>query len=182
MVRINGNRDTAEVTGDSRLKVEASAHNPASIAAEKQDAYAVPFEQDAGAVTADFFYLKNTNSKNLFIYRLKMYTPTLDNEVDIVIGVTGSPTAGTAIVPVNLYAGGKAADVACEGKDGDMALTGGKKLTRLLLDKDFVGEQVWHFEAPIILPPDTSMVLHCIIDPTADIDGTLYFFFESVGR
>ncbi len=177
-MRIQGNTYSAEVTSQDRLKVEASSHDPAAIAAYNQDAYGVPFEQDAGTTTADFFYLKNTGTRNLHIYRLKMYTPTLDNEVDIVIGVTGTPTSGTAIVPVNLYAGGKAADVVCEGRDGDMDLTGGSKLTRLLLDKDFVGEQVWHFEAPIILPPNTAMVLNCVIDPTADIDGTLYFFFE----
>ena len=177
-MRIEGNTYTAEVTSEDRLKVEASSHNPAALAAEEQDAYSISFEQDAGAVTADFLYLKNTDTRNLIIYRLKMFTPTLDNEVDIVIGVTGTPTAGTAITPVNMYAGGKSASVTCEGKDGDMALTGGSKLTRLRLDKDFVGEQVWHFESGIILPPGTAMVLHCIIDPTADIDGTLYFYFE----
>ena len=178
MVRINGNTYTAEVTADERLKVSASAHNPAAIAAENQDAYSVPFEQDSGAVTSDFFYLKNTDNRNLHIYRLKMYTITLDVEIDIKTGVTGSPTSGTALTPVNLYTGGKAADVTCEGKDGDMALTGGNTITKLFLDKDFVGEQVWHFEAPIILPPNTAMVLYINIDPTADVDGTLYFYFE----
>ncbi len=177
-MRINGNTYTAEVTSDERLKVSASAHNPAAIAAEKQDAYSVPFEQDSGAVTSDFFYLKNTDNRNLHIYRLKMYTITLDVEIDIKTGVTGSPTSGTALTPVNLYTGGKAADVTCEGKDGDMALTGGNTITKLFLDKDFVGEQVWNFEAPIILPPNTAMVLYINIDPTADVDGTLYFYFE----
>ncbi len=178
MVRINGNTYTAEVTSDDRLMVEASAHTPSAIAAAKQDAYAVPFEQDSGAVTSDFFYLKNTDSRNLLIYRLKLYTITLDVEVDIKTGVTGTPTSGTPIIPVNLFTGGKAADVVCEGRDGDMALTGGNTVTKLFLDKDFVGEQVWHFEGPIILPSDTAMVLYVNIDPTADIDGTLYFYFE----
>ncbi len=177
-MRINGNTYTAEVTSDDRLMVEASAHTPAAIAAVKQDAYAVSFEQDSGAVTSDFFYLKNTDSRNLHIYRLKLYTITLDVEVDIKTGVTGTPTSGTAIIPVNLFTGGKAADVTCEGRDGDMNLTGGNTVTKLFLDKDFVGEQVWHFEGPIILPSDTAMVLYANIDPTADIDGTLYFYFE----
>ncbi len=178
-MRIEGNTYTAEVTKDERLLVDAESHTPAAIAVHKQNAYSVPFEQDAGAVTADFFYLKNTSNLSLHIYRLKLSTPTLDNEVDVKTGVTGDPTAGTAIVPVNLYTGGKAADVTCEGKDGDMALVGGNVVTRLLLDKDFLGEQVWNWEAPIILPTNTAMVLHCILDPTADIDGTLYFFLEN---
>ncbi len=182
-MRINGNTYTAEVTSDDRLKVSASSHNPAAIAAERQDAFSIPFEQDSGTtVPADFFYLKNTSSKNLMIYRLKLYTPSVDTEIDVKTGVTGSPTSGTAIIPVNLFTGGKAADVTCEGRDDDMNLTGGNTVTKLFLDKDFVGEQVWHFEAPIILPPDTAMILvNAGADPTADIDGTLYFYFEIVG-
>ncbi len=171
-----------DTTFEGRALVDASAHNPAALAAGAQDAYAVPFEQDPGVtVPADFFYLKNTGNKNMFIYRLKLYTPSVDTEVNIVTGVTGSPTSGTSIVPVNLYTGGKTADVTCEGRDDDMALVGGNTVTKLFLDKDFVGEQVWHFEAPIILPPNTAMILsNTGADPTADIDGTLYFYFEGL--
>jgi len=176
-MRINGNTYTAEVTSADRLKTEAVAHSPAASAVHRQDSYAVPFEQDSSAVTSDFFYLKNTDDRNLYMYRVKLFTPTLDLEIDVKTGVTGTPTGGTTITPVNLYTGGKAADVTCEGKDGDMALTGGNVVTKLFLDKDFVGEQVWDFPAPICLPSNTAMVLHVNIDPTADVDGTIYFYF-----
>lgn len=175
-MRISGNTYTAEVTSQSRLQTDNKT--PLEIAVDNQDAYLVHFEQDSGAVTADFFYLKNTSSKNLKIYKLRMYTPTLDVEVTVKTGVTGSPTSGTAITPVNLYTGGKAADVTCEGRDGDMALTGGNTADVLFLDKDFVGEQEWNYSAPITLPPNTALALEVNIDPTADIDGTLYFYFE----
>ena len=175
-MRIQGNTYTAEVTSQSRLQTDNKT--PLEIAVDNQDAYAVPFEQDSGAVTSDFFYLKNTSNRNLKIFKLEMYTPTLDVEIDLKTGVTGSPTSGTAITPINLYTGGKSADVTCEGRDGDMALTGGNTVTKMFLDKDFVGAQVWTFEAPVLLPPNTAMVLHVNIDPTADVDGTLFFYFE----
>jgi len=176
-MRINGNTYNAEVTKQERLQTDNKT--PFEIAVENQDAYSVVFEQDSGAVTSDFFYLKNTSNKNLKITKLTMYTPTLDVEVDLKIGVTGSPTSGTAIIPTNLYAGGKAADVTCEGRDGDMDLTGGNTVEKMFLDKDFIGAQTWEFGS-VLLPPNTAMVLYVNIDPTADIDGTLYFYFEDI--
>ncbi len=171
----------AEVTSQGRLQTDNKT--PLEIAADNQDAYAVIFEQDSGAVTSDFFYLKNTSSRNLKIYKIIMHTITLDVDIAVTTGVTGSPTSGTAITPVNLYAGGKAADVTCEGRDGDMALTGGNTVDLLYLHQrasgeTYVGWQAWDYPAPITLPPNTAMVLNVNIDPTADVDGTLYFYFE----
>lgn len=177
-MRINGNTYTAEVTASDRLKVDSNSHTPGHIAGELQDAFSVYFAQDSGAVTSDFFYLKNTSSKNLVVHRITLYTPTLDIQVSVTTGVTGSPTSGTALTPTNLYTGGKAADVTCEGRDGDMALTGGNVVDVLFLDKDFIGQQKWDYPSPIIMPPDTAMVLNNDIDPTADIDGTVFFYFE----
>ncbi len=178
-MRIEGNTYTAEVTNEDRLKVDSASHTPGHIAGEIQDAYSIYFAQDSGTVTSDFFYLKNTSNRNLVISKIKLYTPTLDIQVSITTGVTGTPTSGTVIIPINMFTGGKAADVICEGKDGDMQLVGGNVLDVLFLDKDFVGQQVWNFETPIIMPPDTSMVLNNDIDPTADIDGTVSFYFEN---
>ncbi len=183
-MRIQGNTYNAEVTSQERLQTDNKT--PMQIAAGNQDAYTVHFEQDSGAVTSDFFYLKNTSARNLKIYKLMMHTITLDVEISVVTGVTGSATSGTAIVPRNLYAGGKAADVTCEGRDGDMALTytlATDSVDHLYLNQrasgeTYVGWQVWDYPAPIILPPNTAMVLYVNIDPTADVDGTLYFYFE----
>ncbi len=180
-MRINGNAYTAEVTKQSRLQTDNKT--PLEIAVDNQDAYAVIFEQDSGAVTSDFFYLKNTSAKNLKIYKIMLHTITLDVDIAITTGVTGTPTAGTALTPANLLAGGKAADVDCQGKDGDMALTGGSTVDLLYLHQRasgeaYVGGQTWNYPAPITLPPNTAMVLNVNIDPTADVDGTLYFYFE----
>ena len=187
-MRITGNTYTAEVTSDERLKVNASAHNPAAIAAEKQDAYKVIIAADPSATDADFFYLKNTSAKNLYIYQITLFLPTgatgATHEISIKTGVTGSPTAGTAVVPINLYTGGKAADVTCEQKDGDMALTGGNTVEIIRYEPAVTeigpGEVVRVFHAPIILPPNTALVFNNDVDPvTTDFDMTVTFYFES---
>ncbi len=173
--------DIADVTAGKRLQTDNKT--PMQIAVDNQDAYTVIFEQDSGAVTSDFFYLKNTSNRNLKIYKIAMQTITLDVSIAVTTGVTGDPTSGTAITPANLFAGGKAADVDCQGRDGDMALTGGSTVDLLYLHQrasgeTFAGLQTWNYPAPITLPPNTAMVLNVDIDPTADIDGTIFFYFE----
>ena len=175
-MRINGNTNTAEVTGQSRLMTDNKT--PRQVAVDNKDAYSLPFAVDTNAATSDFLYIKNTSNRNLKIYKLWMYTITLDIEVSIKTGVTGSPTAGTATTPINLYAGGKAADCSCEYKAGDMALTGGNTVDIAFVDKDMVGHQTWEYPETIVLPPNTAMVLYVNIDPTADMDGTIFFYFE----
>lgn len=187
-MRITGNTYTAEVNSDERLKVHASAHNPVSIAAENQDAYKVIVASDPSATDADFFYLKNTSSKNLLIHQISLYMVTAaagaTHEISIKTGVTGSPTAGTAVVPINLYTGGRSADVTCEQKDGDMALTGGNTVEIIRYEPAVTeigpGEVVRVFTAPIILPPNTALVFNNDVDPTSvDFDMTVTFYFES---
>jgi len=175
-MQINGKTYTAEVTKQDRLQTDNKT--PIQIAVDNQDAYSIPFAVDTNAATSDFLYLKNTSSRNLKIYKAWAYTITLDVEISIKTGVTGSPTAGTASAPINLYAGGRAADCICEYKAGDMALTGGNTVDIMFVDKDFVGFQVWEYPETIVLPPNTAMVLYVNIDPTADMDGTIFFYFE----
>jgi len=186
-MRINGNTYTAEVDSDERLKVNASAHNPAAIAAAKQDAYKIIVAADPSATDADFFYLKNTDDRNLLIHKISLYMATgatgATHEISIKTGVTGSPTAGTAVVPINLYTGGKAADVTCEQKDGDMALTGGNTVEIIRYEPAVTeigpGEVVRTFDAPIILPPNTALIFNNDVDPvTTDFDMTVTFYYE----
>jgi hypothetical protein len=182
-MRIEGNTYTAEVTSTERLKTDAEASTPAAIAAGEQDCYSVVFDVDTNAATSDFFYLKNNDNRDLHVYRIRLHTLTLDTDINVTTGVTGDPTAGTALTPINLYTGGKAANVTCEEKAGDMALTGGNIVDILYLHQraageTYVGWQEWGYPESIILPPNTAMVLHCVTDPTADIDGTVYFYFK----
>jgi hypothetical protein len=185
-MRITGNTYTAEVTKGERLQVDAAANNPAAIAAQDQDAYTVVVAADPSATDADFFYLKNTDSRNLFISQITLFMVTAatgaTHEISVKTGVTGSPTSGTAVTPVNLYTGGKAADVTCEQRDGDMALTGGNTVHIIRYEPAVTeigpGEIVRDFNAPIILPPNTALVFNNDVDPVGvDFDMTVTFFF-----
>lgn len=170
-----GTGNKAQVKGD---RLVTDSNTALAKAVVDQQTYSVYFESDSGAVTSDFFYLKNTSSMNLNIYQVRLFTPTLDVEVSVKTGVTGTPTSGTAVAPYNLFTGGAVADVTCEYRDGDMALTGGDIVDTLHVSKDFPEHQVWNWSAPITLPPLTAMVLYVDIDPTADINGTLFFYFD----
>ena len=149
-------------------------------AADEGDAYSAILTADPGAAgTCDFFYLKNTSDKDLRIYKIKIAPPTISIEVSITVGVTGTPTAGTTVTPVNALVGsGNIAECTCEQKDGDMALTGGSVYDILFVDKDFVGEQKWHYQAEITLQKNQALVFNNNIDPTSDIDITVYFYYH----
>jgi hypothetical protein len=106
---------------------------------------------------------------------------TLDIDVDIKLGVTGSPTSGTAVTPANLKAGsGNAAVCTAEWRDADLALTGGTVVDTLYIDKDFIGEQEFNYPSGIILPPNQTMVFNCVgTDPTADINTVLFMYYHA---
>ena len=160
---------------DGQLLVDTRA--AALYAAQNGDAYSIVGAADTGAVTSDFLYLKNLDVRNLIIYKIRMYTPTLDLIINIKTGVTGSTTSGTAVTPANMKVGGSAANVTCEQRDGNLDLTGGNTVDTLYLDKDFVGEQVWEYPSGIILPVNTALVYYVNIDPTADISTETFFYY-----
>ena len=174
---ITGNK--ADVNDVLELFVKSLSQTLMSRANENGDAYCAVVEADPNGLDKDFFYLKNLDDKDLRIYKIRMSTGTLDIDVDIKIGVTGDPTTGTAVVPANMNAGsGKAADVTCEYRDEDMALTGGTVVDTLYIDKDFVGEQEFDYPAEIILPKNTALVFNNVgVDPTADIHCEVFFYF-----
>ena len=173
----------ADVNAQKRLLTESNAHTPISVAADLQNAYTITIAADPNGADQDFFYLKNTSAKLLKIPRVSIWLDaavTAVLEVTIKTGVTGSPTSGTAIVPVSLYTGGPAADVTCEFRDEDLALVGGTGVVTMRVDKTAgTGEQHWDFLGPIILPRDTALVFNNDIDPVGqDIDMTVWFYFE----
>ncbi len=185
-MRINGNTYTAEVTSEDRLKTDAKAEHPAHVAAETQNAYIVTIASDPSTTDADFFYLKNTSNLNLKIHKITLYQVTAAaaaQEISITTGVTGTPTSGSAIVPINLFTGGKAADAICEQRDGDMALAGGNTLDIIRYETsvtESTGQEIVRdYPGPITLPPDTALVFNNSVDPsTTDIDMSVHFYFE----
>jgi len=169
----------AEVNKSGEITVKSVSQTMMAKANDNGDAYCAVFEADPNGLDKDFFYLKNLDDMDLRIYKIRMSTGTADIDVDIKIGVTGDPTSGTAVVPANMKAGGKAANVTCEYRDEDMALTGGTVVDTLYIDKDFIGEQEFGYPAEIILPKNTALVFNNVgVDPTADINCEVFFYFN----
>lgn len=149
-----------------------------------KQSYVALIAADPSAVTADFFYLKNLDDDDLIIYKMKGW---LDNsaagvvEVSVTVGVTGTTTAGVALVPTNMTVGsGLTANATCEYKDGDMALTGGTVMDKVRIDPAAIGEQYFDFPAGIRLRKNETLVFNNDIDPVGHaIDMSVYFFFHN---
>jgi len=168
----------AKTTDTGQLVVQA--RQSARDANALGNAYSVVTEIDSNAADGDFFYMRNTNAvMDLVIHKIRIQTGSVDTPVDIKVGCTGTPTSGTAIIPTTLKCGsGKQADVDCQYRIADMALTGGFVVDTLYVDKDFVGTQAFEWPAGIIVPPNTAMLLNSSADPTADIEIVLFFHFR----
>lgn len=176
---ITGNK--TDVNGDLELLVKALSQPMMARANENGDAYCAVFEADPNGTDIDFFYLKNLDDKDLRIYKIRMSTGTADIDVDIKLGVTGDPTSGTAVNPMNMnakYSADAQSRVTCQYRDDDLALTGGTTVDTLYIDKDFIGEQEFDYSAEIILPKGTALVFNNVAtDPTADINCEVFYYF-----
>ncbi len=124
--------------------------------------------------------MKNLSDKTLRIYHIKAKTQTADTEIQIKTAVTGDPTGGSGIVPVNALVGsGSLADVRCEQRaTGDMDLTGGDIFDSLFLDANFVGEQDYLYSGEIALLKNQAIVFHAPIDTGGNVNLTVYFYFH----
>lgn len=170
-----------KVNSEGRALTYTVTEHESLHANEDGNAYSVVFEADPNGTDIDFFYLKNTHATDdLVIHKIRMSTTAVDIDVDIKLGVTGTPTTGTAVVPANLKAGsGGVALVTAEWRDADMALTGGTVVDTLYIDKDFVGVQEFNYEGGLILPPNQALVFNNVgSDPTADINCVVFFYYH----
>ena len=174
--------DIADVNKSGEQLTSALIQTMMARANDNGDAYCAVVEADPNGLDKDFFYLKNLDDKDLRIYKIRMSTGTADIDVDIKLGVTGSPGSGTAVNPMNMNAayGADAQNrVTCEYRDEDLALTGGTVVDTLYIDKDFVGEQEFDYPAEIILPKNMTLVFNNVgVDPTADIKCEVFFYFN----
>ncbi len=152
----------------------------AAHASEDGDGYSVDIQVDTGAVTCDFFYLKNLSDHTLRIHSIKAKAHDTDTEVQIKLGVLGDPTGGTELTPVNSLVGsGSVAELVCEQRAaGDMDLSGGDIFDRLFLDAASIGEQVYNYPGEIALLKNQAMLLHAPTDTGGVVNITIRFFFH----
>ena len=175
------NGQPTSVNAKGKMLVCAVTSSMASHAcADEEDSYIALISADPSATDADIFYLKNTGTSLLRIYKIRsIFPPTVSSLIYIKTGVTGTPTSGSTVTPVNKVVGsGNIANCTCEQRSGDMDLTGGTILETLSLVSTAVGEQIWEYDAPIILKPNQALVFNNVTDPTSAFTMSVEFFFH----
>jgi hypothetical protein len=168
-----------EITTEGRALGYVIVETEEENAIARGSAYKILFEADPGGTDIDFFYLKNNEDEDLHICDVKLQTPTLDIDIDVLVGVTGTPTAGTGVVPVNRRVGdGNTLDVDCEYKAGDLNMTGGTLIDTINLEA-VPGDET--FDLGIVLPKNATMCFNCkTTDPTAVIRVMLCVYLHNI--
>ena len=100
--------------------------------------------------------------------------------ITVKTGVTGVPTTGVALTPVNALVGNgnEAEGVFYRNTSAaSMALTGGNTYDILQLKGSAV-ETVWEFPNEIALTKNQTLVLNNAIDPTSVMTFVVYFYYH----
>ena len=145
------------------------------------DAYSVVYNIDPN-VAGDFLYIKNTSDKLLRIYKIKGSALTTGGIVTIKTGVTGTPTTGIDLVPVNsLIGSGKLAEGTFNRNTSaaSMALTGGNTFDILQLKSTAV-ETVWDYPGEITLEKNQTFCMNNATDPTSVMTWVVFFYYHEV--
>ena len=153
--------------------MEMSAH-----AGDNGDTYSMVYNIDPN-VAGDFLYIKNSSDMTLRIYKIKAYTSGTGGAITVKTGVTGTPTTGVDIVPINALIGdGKLAEGTFNRNTStaSMALTGGDTFDSLLLVTAI--ENTWLYTGEIALEKNQTFVLTNAVDPTAVMAWTIYFYYH----
>ena len=148
-------------------------------AGDHGNCYTVVCSNDPNAATSDFLYIRNTSEKSLRIYKIKGYSVTLANTITVKTGVTGTPTAGATLTPTNaLIGGGNLAEGVFETTDGaqSLALTGGNVFDTLFLNA--ATETTWCYPGEISIEKNQTLCLYAALDPTANLEFTIYFYYH----
>ena len=153
--------------------MEIAAH-----AGDNGDTYSVIYNIDPN-VAGDFLYIKNTSDKSLRIYKIRGYTAGTGGAITVKVGVTGTPTTGVDIVPVNALVGSGKTAVGTFNRNtsaASMALTGGDTYDSLLFITDVENE--WNYPGEIALEKNQTFVLTNVVDPTAVMNWIVYFYYH----
>ena len=154
--------------------------NMEAHAGDSGDTYTVVYNIDPN-VAGDFLYIKNTSDKSLRIYKIKGSALTTGGIVTIKTGVTGTPTTGVDLIPVNALIGsGRLAEGTFNRNTStaSMALTGGNTFDILQLKGSAV-ETVWDYPGEIALEKNQTFCMNNATDPTSVMTWVIYFYYHA---
>ena len=94
----------AEVKGGKLRTYSVVEEEQAHANEEDGVSFSIVIDQATGAGDDQFFYLKNTGDSDLHITSMKGFVLG-DTEIKVLLGVTGTPTGGATLTPVNRNTG-----------------------------------------------------------------------------
>jgi len=169
---------TAKVDSENKLHVMAvsvtSEHHSNHF---HQEGYHLVFQQTPTGADDCFLYLKNNSDDDLILEGITLRTD--DNEqIEIKLGVDGTPVGGTATTPVNCYTdSGNSADGTFLVGDDITSLTDGSISERIYVGSSYTSSH-YNFEQDIIVPKNKTLALYAV-NGAIEIDGTIVFHYHS---
>jgi hypothetical protein len=177
----------ANVTEDGRLKVNSiivtEEHHANHV---NNSAYNVTFSQSASAVDDCIFYMQNTDSTDMIVEGITLgfkNAGSVDAEIYVKLGNTGTRNSAVDVTPVNLNVGsGKTADGIFQyGPDlngGVAELTDGSEIERFIFPNvQDLQTNHFNFQQDVILPKNTTLTIW-VTDPDATFYVTLPFYYH----
>ena len=127
-----------------------------------------------------FLYLKNTDSKDLIVNWYRVWSGTTAEAIDIYVGMTGTPTNTTAIVPHNMNVTSANTATGLFYESVDMGgLSGGTLMDRIRLSGD--GKDVIDsYPGDIVIKSGGVMTLVALTGAIA-LEVTLSFYYNTAG-
>ena len=156
------------------ITLPLSAHS-----ADEGNAYSVVYNIDPN-VAGDFLYIKNSSDNPLRIYKIKGYIITTGGLFTVKTGVTGTPTTGIDLTPVNsLIGSGKTAEGTFNRNTStaSMALTGGNTYdifyhggSNAVIEREYPAE--------ITLEKNQTFCMTNATDPASVMTWVVYFYYH----
>jgi hypothetical protein len=162
-----GTGKQVRVDDENRLHVNSLSKTAEHEANHKNgEAYSISFSATPTGAGDCFFYMKNTDDKDMIIEGISMYLPAAEY-FDIVLGDSGIPSGGSTVTPVNLNLGsGKSANGTFLQGNDITGLSGGSTAYRIYKLAS-TGSEYENFEQDIILPKNSILTLYVQTGTTA---------------
>ncbi|MCH7759983.1 hypothetical protein IIA15_01060 [candidate division TA06 bacterium] len=168
--------NVATVNSDNRLEVVSiTSSNEHHTNHKRQKAFHLLFDVTPAGAGNVFLYVNNTNDKDLILEGIT-YRVASAEQVLLKIGVTGTPSGGSDIVPINCNAA--TAQVPEGTFQEGTNITGvatGNTVEKLFLEN--TSSEHFNLEQDVIIPPNSAFALSVVTGGVA-ISGTVVFNFH----
>ena len=121
-------------------------------------AFSILIDQATSAGDDQFFYIKNSGESHLHITSMKGFVAG-DTEIKVLMGVTGTPTSGSALTPVNRNAGSANPISGTIEQGADLQLTDGSIVDLFEMAAAATGLFKISWGSSLILPKNGTLCL-----------------------